>query len=818
MDNGSYTVGGDPLTPQRVLQSVEILNDAFADLNICFNLIGMDTINSTTHHTGSSLGSINTYAENNNYAKQNAFNIYVPHRLGQGSGQGSYNNTFAAVNDVSVFSNKFIHEVGHNFNLHHTFGNSNWRPDPVNCERVTRIETDPEYNAGDEFIGDEIADTGAVPNFFREQLNHEIVAIQNANIPGIPSSWFGIRDLLLDTDDGFEGFENFPQVEAIEQALEDYGFIEDEIEHMKYNIAVSYAYYDKVNCTYNPDNRIDDPDSPFFKDCGGTPYQVETTDAQNYMSYSWDPCRNNFTTGQGIRAHEAIEEDENGEFTPALSDIEFDLFMQDTETDTGQEPNIHTDIFWNSQDIWVRNDNDGIVVQEHENPEYDPDEPNYAYVRVSNKSCNASSGNDQLKLYWAKANTALSWPLHWEGDLTVIDSNGEEVLMGDDIGTVDIPSISGGESSILEFEWPVPNPEDYMYINNDNPWHFCLLARIISSDDTMTFLEEDFITDNVKNNNNIAWKNLSVVDIDPNTPSPVGSIVAVGNFLDEQREFTLEFIKEANEVGKPIYEEAEISITLDDVIYNAWNNGGKTSSNFKSTAQTNKIMVENDYALIENIQMAANEIGTISVDFNFLTKEMTNKTKYIYHLIQRDATTNKVIGGETFEIRKPVRPIFDADAGDDEEVEKNESITISAGEINEDATYNWYDPEGNLIYTGTDLTISPEITKTYRLEIVSNIDGFKDYDEVEISIKPFRIESITPNPAIDILNINYIATDASSAYVMFVNMNTGSSDNYILNTLQTNISIDVSLYTTGLYNIILVCDGEVQNSKTLLKE
>jgi len=306
--------------------------------------------------------------------------------------------------------------------------------------------------------------------------------------------------------------------------------------------------------------------------------------------------------------------------------------------------------------------------------------------------------------------------------------------------------------------------------------------------------------------------------MDLDTPSPVGGIVVVGNFFNEPKEFTLEFSKETQEVGKPIYEEAEISITLDDIIYNAWNDGGKVSENFKNTTDSSKIIVENNYAIIENIQLAPNEIGTISVDFNFLTKEITNKTKYIYHLVQRDAVTNKVIGGETFEIRKPVRPTFDADAGDDEEIEKNESITISAGEINEDATYNWYDPEGNLIYTGTDLTVSPDITKTYKLEIVSNIDGFKDYDEVEISIKPFRIETIYPNPTNNILNIDYITTDATSAYVMFVNMNSGSSDNYILNTQQTNISIDVSAYTTGLYNIILVCDGEVQNSKTLLKE
>lgn len=63
-----------------------------------------------------------------------------------------------------------------------------------------------------------------------------------------------------------------------------------------------------------------------------------------------------------------------------------------------------------------------------------------------------------------------------------------------------------------------------------------------------------------------------------------------------------------------------------------------------------------------------------------------------------------------------------------------------------------------------------------------------------------------------------MADGASSGYVMVVNMNTGSSDNYILNLQQLSTSIDVSTYSTGLYNIILVCDGEIQNSKSLLKQ
>jgi subtilisin family serine protease len=496
-----------------------------------------------------------------------------------------------------------------------------------------------------------------------------------------------------------------------------------------------------------------------------------------------------------------------------------DLAMQNSELDSFEEPDTETEYPWRSSDIWVRNQNDGLLTKVHENPEYSPNNPNYVYVRVTNNSCEASTGTDNLKLYWAKANTALSWPEHWNGTLYIHDDvTNQDILMGDEIATLTIPPLEIGQEAIIEFEWnDMPNPLDFENIN-PNPWHFCLLARIDAPNDPMTFPEGEAITQNVLNNNNISWKNTTVVDIIPDIPSPIGGVVAVGNYSSHQKAFTLELVKENNELGKAIYEEAEVTIEMDDVLYNAWNQGGKIEQNTDSTKITNKKIITGNNALFENIILDPNEIGTLYLTFNFLTKELTNKSEFVYHLIQRDAVTNEIIGGETFEVRKNPRDSFAADAGNDEEIDKNETITITAGQINEDAVYNWYDPDGNFIYTGTDLTISPNVTKKFKLEIVSNIDGFKDYDEVVVTVNPYKLESLIPNPASNLVTVNYLIDGASSAYVMVVNMNTGSSDNYILDILQSSTSIDVSTYTAGLYNIILVCDGEVQNSKTLIKQ
>ncbi len=500
--------------------------------------------------------------------------------------------------------------------------------------------------------------------------------------------------------------------------------------------------------------------------------------------------------------------------TPGL-----DLAMQNSNLDDFVEPDANTEILWQSDDIWVRNQNDGDLIAVHQNPVYDPNNPNYVYVRVTNNSCVTSSGNDSLKLYWAKANTSLSWPQSWNGTLFVEDPvTQEDILMCDEVGTLNIPILGAGESKLLEFAWSVPNPQDYINIDNGNPWHFCLLGRIISLEDPMTFPEISAITQNVKNNNNIAWKNTTVVDIFPDTPSQIGAVVAVSNPFATTKAFNLQFIKKTNEPGQAIYDEAEVSIEMDPVIYDAWVKGGKQGQNFDSTKTANKKIVAGNNMLLSNILLDANELGTIFVKFNFLAAQLTSKKEFSYHVIQRDAVTNEIIGGETYQVQKRPRPVFNANAGNDETINRSESVTISASQINEAAVYNWYDPEGNLIYTGTNLTVSPNVSKTYKLEIITDTDGYKDYDEVAVTVNPYKLESLAPNPATNQVTVNYIADEASSAYLMVVSTVTGISNNYILDVNQTSVNLNISNYTSGTYSVALVCDGEIVDSKNLAKQ
>ena len=176
-------------------------------------------------------------------------------------------------------------------------------------------------------------------------------------------------------------------------------------------------------------------------------------------------------------------------------------------------------------------------------------------------------------------------------------------------------------------------------------------------------------------------------------------------------------------MGKTLYDEAEITITLDDILYNAWDKGGKAKVQAKEI-KPKTIKVTGGNAKIENLTLEPGVLGTAFVSFNFLTKELTEKQNYNYHIFQTDVNTGQITGGETFEVRKHQRNPFTANAGMDTEIERNQSVSVIAGTINENAIYNWYDPSGNLIHSGTELTVTPLITQTYKLEVISDIDGW----------------------------------------------------------------------------------------------
>ena len=533
---------------------------------------------------------------------------------------------------------------------------------------------------------------------------------------------------------------------------------------------------------------------------------------------------------------------------------QLDLFSKDWHDDFGLEPYAGTGLIYLSNDIWVRNQPDGIANQTSQNPECsptnDPNQLNYVYVRVRNKGCVASSGTETLDLRWAKASTALSWPTNWNGTLDLDPPN--NAIAGDSISTQTIPVIPAGGESILEFTWNPPCPSVYSF--NPEPWHFCLLSRILAANDPMAVTETSDLGANVRNNNNIAWKNLAVVDniagfVDNgNCPAElingIGVAVAVRNPDDKSSTFDIKFSVPKEELANPITKEGNVMIALDDQLYENWVKGGKKGTGFteikspnmsqngvdNNNINSNSPLVVSNRKMFEitgtstsfnNITLDAGELRITSMMVLYPSDPVSDKQRFKYDIIQKRTENGQFVGGVRYDIKKPTNNDPPTDAGNNRTIKRGCSTTLTASPLKDCYIYFWLNEQGNIISQDASITVSPNTTTTYTLKIVSS-EGFVSVDDITVTVsnqlcqKEREIIRITPNPAKERVTVKYKAENTNNAHLRLVKTDNSIDRIYNLDLQITQITLDISDCTFGSYVITLVCDGINEDGKTLI--
>lgn len=320
---------------------------------------------------------------------------------------------------------------------------------------------------------------------------------------------------------------------------------------------------------------------------------------------------------------------------PAPTSTVVDYYMQDTPADFGIEPNPDTGPMWISQDIWNRQTNDGLLT--NQNPEYKTLSPNYIYVRVRGRSC-ATSTKGKLHVYWSKASTGLNWSTNWISFYGTTHVG--TILFGDEVtaSPVNIPAIPAGGEWITAIPWYPPNPADY----DDDIHHFCLLARIVNTDDPMHTIEGTSVYTNVKNNNNIAWKNEEIYDINPGDKH----WVYVRNLSNATATMRLNFSPATDQPYNPnFYDMGTMTVTLDDNLYQEWVAGGNVGNNIED-AGNGTLQITGPGAYIGNITMAGDETRDIGVAFT--DNSAVADHDFVVDVTQSSDNNETIEGGERF--------------------------------------------------------------------------------------------------------------------------------------------------------------------------
>ncbi|MBD3163213.1 MAG: hypothetical protein GF328_14010 [Candidatus Latescibacteria bacterium] len=338
--------------------------------------------------------------------------------------------------------------------------------------------------------------------------------------------------------------------------------------------------------------------------------------------------------------------DEDGAFNPytaaeKITDLQAgiaDAWMQDSPEDIAHEPNNETgSVLWTSEDIWVRNSPADPVgstryqhEHEHQNPEYSPtwfDQP-YIYAKVRNRGCEEISGD--LHVYYANASTGLMWP----GDFLEVSTS-----------PVTLTNIGAGREHVAEFHWidmPEPTPEA-----GD---HFCLVARFVASptsDDPINGEAANvIISENVKNSNQIAWKNLTIVDDVANNGIIVRNVSGGGAQLD------LRFFVPEGQLDDAFFEHGTIGVRLGDDLYQSWLQNGAQGVGIAYNL-CGQVFVLSDGASIDGLPIDFNEEHLINLQF-LPDDEPTaapcedDRSVFTVNAVAYEGET--LLGGNTYEI------------------------------------------------------------------------------------------------------------------------------------------------------------------------
>ncbi|MCB0570640.1 MAG: S8 family serine peptidase [Phaeodactylibacter sp.] len=326
------------------------------------------------------------------------------------------------------------------------------------------------------------------------------------------------------------------------------------------------------------------------------------------------------------------------------------LWARDTPDDIGVEPNRSSGAIYLTPDIWVRKTHDLGTV--HENPEYrDPllGQPNYVYVRVRNAGC--MDGAATVKLYWAKASTGLSWPAPWDGSVTT------PALMGGIIGTQPSGTVPGHSEVVLEFQWYPPDPADYSMFGTDQQ-HFCLLARFERTATPpygMTSPETGNLGQNVLKNNNIIWKNITVVD--EVVEMAAGGGILIANFTKTEERTRISFTVPEESKEWNILRQGQAIVKLSDELLAKWKRAGGKGEGIE--VEGNTILIKREGAWIGGFSLKPGEIHGFDIQFKLDQQPSREQNPaFLFDITQYALTDNGELlrGGERYVIYGYAQP------------------------------------------------------------------------------------------------------------------------------------------------------------------
>lgn len=490
-----------------------------------------------------------------------------------------------------------------------------------------------------------------------------------------------------------------------------------------------------------------------------------------------------------------------------------ELYIKDDVNDFGKEPNKE-DIYWNSPSITVSKTYPQPVGSTEVVKDYK------VKVKIENKGRQTYEGKSKRLNLYLSMGTSVFDVVH-----TVLsdDTSLEDSIKCHLCGSVTIPQIESDGFKELSFDLNLPDDfEPYeVYDNKQYKKSFSLLAKI-SPEDMGSGLPVAHTILKPKESKYVAQLNISNLDGDS---SWNGNSLLIANHEGNPHSYSLE-IKSRTGEGKDIFGMAFVSLIFDDILEEAWNAGGKVSSDVSVHLKGEPIpsyIINNYYknltfdvnseeGKIEGINLASGSLGRLRLKTDFFG--LGGEPYYDFDLIQRDENGD-VVGGMTFTVKAPETPsvaysdIINVQANDDGKY----TLSIDEEEFN---SCVWI-LNNQKLSTSKAIKVNPVSSSSKYKVAAINENGELATEEVNLSsllgIEVFRYNA--PTNEIE-LELKRAASGGINIYVSSL------TDNKIIqvgmfNPGEKTKKFNISSLTNGIYVLSLFQNDFVIDSRKFTK-
>jgi hypothetical protein len=301
------------------------------------------------------------------------------------------------------------------------------------------------------------------------------------------------------------------------------------------------------------------------------------------------------------------------------------VWMKDNWNDSGMEPDPGQGSaeMWKSPYIWVRNSEDAgpDYPAQHLDESPIPGQVNFVYAKLQNDGDQAEG---KLEFWVAEAATTLVWP--------------DSFTMK---GVVQVPDFPAHSTLIPPpFKW---NP------SGNGP--FSLLARWISSADTIPTPEPPSVDAYVRGSNNVVWRSMNVVTLATGAESaPIE--VGIDNLVENRSMNSLVIKPSDANPAHTFFRYGEIILQLDDSLLKAWERTGYQGRGFERSGRRLRITDPNG-AVLEGMMLDPGTNAKLQMQFRLARNERA-RGKFHVDVIQQqldEIGTRRQIGGIGFEVQ-----------------------------------------------------------------------------------------------------------------------------------------------------------------------